>query len=162
MAAARSFQNDVNPVGGALTMVAPCFPQAPYVTRWLGGVEPTWTLLTFANDNALRQESSTTRRAKSMRLPGDPIRYRRRPWRPTVCAHWISTSSRDCWPHGYAMPPELKHLFRPARRCVSSDDDAVIAATETRRDRARLHAWKEARPHRKIRSIVPNLESALP
>ncbi len=47
-------------------MVAPGFLQNPNVIRWLGGVEPAWTLLTFESLNALRQEPSRENRALSL------------------------------------------------------------------------------------------------
>ena len=47
-------------------MVAPGFLQNPNVIRWLGGVEPAWSLLTFESLNALRQEPSSENRALSL------------------------------------------------------------------------------------------------
>ena len=44
-------------------MVAPGFLQSPNVIRWLGSIEPAWTLLTFESFNALRHEPSKERRA---------------------------------------------------------------------------------------------------
>src|SRR5436305_8534913 len=40
-------------------MVATDFLQDPQVRRWLDGIEPAWTLLTFDSLRALRQEPST-------------------------------------------------------------------------------------------------------
>src|SRR4051794_41923479 len=39
-------------------MVAEDFLQDPQVRRWLDGIEPAWTLLTFDSLRALRQEPS--------------------------------------------------------------------------------------------------------
>ena len=47
-------------------MVAPAFLQDPQVRRWLGDVEPAWTLLTFDSLNALRREPSSENRALSL------------------------------------------------------------------------------------------------
>jgi hypothetical protein len=41
-----------------LTMVAEDFLQDPRVREWLDGVEPAWTLLTFASLRALREQRS--------------------------------------------------------------------------------------------------------
>lgn len=50
-------------------MVAPGFLQRPEVRRWLGGVEPAWTLLDFESLNALRREPSKANCA--LRLAND-------------------------------------------------------------------------------------------
>jgi len=42
-------------------MVAEDFLQDPQVLRWLDGIEPAWTLLTFDSLQALRQEPSAVR-----------------------------------------------------------------------------------------------------
>jgi hypothetical protein len=47
-------------------MVAPGFLANPEVRRWLGGVEPAWTLLDFDSFNALRDEPSRKNRALSL------------------------------------------------------------------------------------------------
>jgi hypothetical protein len=47
-------------------MVAPGFLTNPEVRRWLGGVEPAWTLLEFESFNALREEPSRKNRALSL------------------------------------------------------------------------------------------------
>src|SRR5580704_16254786 len=44
-------------------MVAGDFLQDPQVRQWLDGVEPAWTLLTFASFQALRCEPSANQRA---------------------------------------------------------------------------------------------------
>jgi hypothetical protein len=44
-------------------MVAGDFLQDPQVRKWLDGVEPAWTLLTFDSLQALRREPSANRRA---------------------------------------------------------------------------------------------------
>src|SRR5436190_23828832 len=44
-------------------MVAEDFLQDPQVRRWLDGVEPAWTLLTFDSLRALRQEPSAVQTA---------------------------------------------------------------------------------------------------
>jgi hypothetical protein len=48
------------------TMVAPGFLDNPEVRRWLGGIEPAWTLLDFESLNALRREPSRDNRALSL------------------------------------------------------------------------------------------------
>ncbi len=50
-------------------MVAPNFLHDPEVRRWLGGVEPAWTLLKMESLNALRREPSKDNRA--LRLAND-------------------------------------------------------------------------------------------
>jgi len=50
-------------------MVAKDFLYDPAVRRWLGGVEPAWTLLDLASLNALRREPSKDNRA--LRLAND-------------------------------------------------------------------------------------------
>jgi hypothetical protein len=50
-------------------MVAPGTPQNPSVKRWLGGVEPAWTLLDQASFAALREPPSPT--AGAIRLAAD-------------------------------------------------------------------------------------------
>src|SRR5262245_41832913 len=50
-------------------MVAPEFLHDPEVRRWLGGVEPAWTLLDMENLSALRREPSKDNRA--IRLAND-------------------------------------------------------------------------------------------
>ncbi|MGP0089102.1 MAG: hypothetical protein ACLPKB_03970 [Xanthobacteraceae bacterium] len=52
-------------------MVAADFLQDPQVRRWLAGVEPAWTLLTFDSLRALRQEPSAGRSA--IRIANDLI-----------------------------------------------------------------------------------------
>jgi hypothetical protein len=47
-------------------MVALDFLQNPRVRRWLGGVEPAWTLLTIESMNALRREPSKENRALTL------------------------------------------------------------------------------------------------
>jgi len=47
-------------------MVAPGFHFTPDMARWLGGIEPAWTLLTFESFNALRREPSKENRALSL------------------------------------------------------------------------------------------------
>jgi len=47
-------------------MVAPGFLLTPKMARWLGGIEPAWTLLTFESFNALRREPSKENRALSL------------------------------------------------------------------------------------------------
>jgi hypothetical protein len=42
-------------------MVAEDFVQDPQIRKWLDGVEPAWTLLTFDSLRALRQEPSAVR-----------------------------------------------------------------------------------------------------
>jgi hypothetical protein len=44
-------------------MVAGDFLQDPQVRKWLDGIEPAWTLLTFASFQALRWEPSANQRA---------------------------------------------------------------------------------------------------
>ena len=44
-------------------MVARDFLQDPQVRKWLDGVEPAWTLLTFDSLRALRQEPSAVQTA---------------------------------------------------------------------------------------------------
>src|ERR1700676_2566363 len=44
-------------------MVAADFLQDPQVRRWLDGIEPAWTLLTFDSSRALRQEPSAAQGA---------------------------------------------------------------------------------------------------
>ena len=44
-------------------MVAGDFVQDPQIRRWLDGVEPAWTLLTFDSLRALRQEPSAVQTA---------------------------------------------------------------------------------------------------
>ena len=44
-------------------MVAADFLRDPQVRKWLDGVEPAWTLLTFDSLQALRREPSANRRA---------------------------------------------------------------------------------------------------
>ena len=44
-------------------MVAEDFLQDPQVRKWLDGVEPAWTLLTFDSLRALRQEPSAVQTA---------------------------------------------------------------------------------------------------
>ena len=44
-------------------MVAEDFLQDPQVRKWLDGVEPAWTLLTFESLRALRQEPSAVQTA---------------------------------------------------------------------------------------------------
>src|SRR5438132_7209019 len=41
-------------------MVAPGFLQNPEVRRWLGGIQPAWTMLEFNSLNALRHEPSAS------------------------------------------------------------------------------------------------------
>lgn len=41
-------------------MVAPGMLQNPNVKRWLGGIEPAWTLLEFDSFNSLRHPPSPT------------------------------------------------------------------------------------------------------
>jgi hypothetical protein len=50
-------------------MVALGFPHEPEVRRWLGGVDPAWTLLDMESLNALRREPSKDNRA--LRLASD-------------------------------------------------------------------------------------------
>ena len=50
-------------------MVAEDFLQDPQVRRWLDGVEPAWTLLTFDSLRALRQEPSAV--ATAIRIAND-------------------------------------------------------------------------------------------
>ena len=50
-------------------MVSPAFLRDPEVRRWLGGVEPAWTLLELESLNALRREPSKDNRA--LRLAND-------------------------------------------------------------------------------------------
>ena len=50
-------------------MVSPAFLHDPEVRRWLGGVEPAWTLLELESLNALRREPSKDNRA--LRLAND-------------------------------------------------------------------------------------------
>ena len=50
-------------------MVAEDFLQDPQVRRWLDGVEPAWTLLTFDSLRALRQEPSAV--ATTIRIAND-------------------------------------------------------------------------------------------
>ena len=44
-------------------MVAESFVQDPQIRKWLDGVEPAWTLLTFDSLRALRQEPSAAQTA---------------------------------------------------------------------------------------------------
>jgi hypothetical protein len=44
-------------------MVAEDFVQDPQIRKWLDGVEPAWTLLTFDSLRALRQEPSAVQTA---------------------------------------------------------------------------------------------------
>src|SRR6476659_1659107 len=50
-------------------MVAEDFLQDPQVRRWLDGIEPAWTLLTFDSLRALRQEPSAV--ATTIRIAND-------------------------------------------------------------------------------------------
>jgi len=50
-------------------MVAEDFVQDPQMRKWLDGVEPVWTLLTFDSLRALRQEPSAVQTA--IRIPND-------------------------------------------------------------------------------------------
>jgi hypothetical protein len=50
-------------------MVAEDFVQDPQIRKWLDGVEPVWTLLTFDRLRALRQEPSVVQTA--IRIPND-------------------------------------------------------------------------------------------
>ncbi len=50
-------------------MVAEDFLQDPQVRKWLDGVEPAWTLLTFDSLRALRQEPSAV--ATAIRIAND-------------------------------------------------------------------------------------------
>jgi len=50
-------------------MIAEDFLQDPQVRRWLDGVEPAWTLLSFDSLRALRQEPSAV--ATAIRIAND-------------------------------------------------------------------------------------------
>ena len=50
-------------------MVAEDFLQDPQVRKWLDGVEPAWTLLSFDSLRALRQEPSAV--ATAIRIAND-------------------------------------------------------------------------------------------